>query len=151
MIMLGSVAAEKHIKLHLLKGDVLIWKDFEFNDGSAKDPRFILLTDCRDGHFLAIRVTTKNLELYENGKIYKEFIIMNEGEDPIFERRTVIDIQKIHLLEVDKMKNIFGEKITRNNLFQLSLAKIDELVVSSKLMRRDWKKWSSESQRSEYI
>lgn len=151
MIQLGGALSEPHIKSHLFKGDVLIWEDYEFEDGTSKDSRLILLTDCRNGSFLAIRATTQKLELYTSGKVFKEFFIIENGDDPVFERRTIIDIQKIHLLQVEKMKNIFGGKIKRVNISQETLEKINNLVTNSKTMRRDWKTWSIQSEISEHI
>lgn len=153
MILLPEETADDFIRNHLHKGDVLIWENYQFENGSKKTSRFIILTDCQSDEFLTIRATA-NVEIYQNKsvKIYREFIELLPNQEPSFEKHTIIDLQRIHKLNLKIMKKISGTSLQRpTQLTNETIDKIDKLVKESKILRRDWIKWILNSKRSEFL
>lgn len=149
MIQLPERLTEDFIKKHLLKGDVLFWENYQFKDGSRKTSRFIILTDCKNNSFLAIR-TTSRTELYEKPiGLHREFIKLLVNEDHLFTESTILDLNRIFVLKVDEMKQLFGEQIKRPSCISNDvLNKLEALIVNSKILRKDWISWISNSKRS---
>lgn len=142
MIQLPERLTEDFIKRRLLKGDVLFWENYKFKNGSKKTSRFIILTDCKDDSFLAIRATD-NIEFYEKpSSLHREFIKLSANEESLFTKPTVLDLNKIFVLNTREMKRLFGEQIKRpNRISDDTLDKLEELVTNSKILRKDWISW----------
>ncbi len=110
MIKVPDEITEEFIRKHLKKGDVLFWEYYEFKNKNKKTSRFIILTECQNDTFLAIR-TTKRIELYQQPSNFnREFIILSSNEDSLFPKPTVLDLNRIHVLKIEKMKKFLGNK-----------------------------------------
>lgn len=151
MIQLPERLAENFIKKHLAKGDVLFWENYKFKGGNRKTSRFIILTECKNDFFLAIRATN-NIELYEKpSSLCKEFIKLLANEEPLFPKPTILDLNRIFPLGVEQMKKLFGEQIKRTtHISAKTLDKLEGLVEKSKILRKDWKNWILSSKKSEF-
>lgn len=151
MIQLPEQLAEDFIRKHLAKGDVLFWENYEFKGGSRKTSRFIILTECKNDFFLAIRATN-NIELYEKpSSLHREFVKLLANEESVFLKPTILDLNRIFPLEVKQMKKLFGEQIKRTTRISANtLDKLEDLVKRSKILRKDWKNWILGSRRSEF-
>jgi len=151
MIQLPERLAEDFIKKHLAKGDVLFWENYKFKSGRKKTSRFIILTECKNDSFLALRATHR-IELYEKpSSFYREFIKLSANEESLFPKPTILDLNQIFLFKVDEMKQLFGEQIKRpNHISNAVLNKLEDLVANSKILRKDWIGWISNSKRSKF-
>lgn len=152
MIQLPERLTEDFIKRRLLKGDVLFWENYKFKNGSKKTSRFVILTDCKNDSFLAIRATG-NIEFYEKpSSLHREFIKLSANEESLFTKLTVLDLNKIFVLNIREMKRLFGEQIKRpNRISDDTLNKLEELVANSKILRKDWIGWILNSKKSEFL
>lgn len=150
MIQFPEKITEDLIKNHLFKGDVLFWENYQFKNGSKKTSRFIILTECKNDTFLAIRATA-HTDFYEKSSgIYREFIKLSADEDPLFLKPTVFDLNSIYILTVEKMKKLFGEQIKHPYRASNSvLDKLEEIIRNSKTLRKDWVDWILNSKKSE--
>jgi len=149
MIQFPEKITEDLIRNHLSKGDVLFWENYKFKNGSRKASRFIILTDCKNDSFLAIRGTT-HTDFYEKvSSIYREFIKISASEDPSFPKPTIFDLNSIYILSVGKMKKIFGEQIKHpNKASDKVLNKLEEMIRNSKTLRKDWINWILNSKKT---
>jgi hypothetical protein len=140
-------AIEDEVKL-IGKGVALFWKQYEFETGEKKDSRFLILSDCQYGCFLAIRATTKT-EYYEQpSKLVREFVIVPERTEISFPKKSAIDFSKIRFLDVRTIKAVWKQRVTTiepvsDNL----LDEIDSIISGSKIVRKDWKAWILKSMR----
>lgn len=141
MIFLSEEHNKALISQHFSKGNVLLWKNFHFENGNVKDSRFLLLTDCKSGKFLAVRPTTK-LHFYEKGNIHREWVRVSVGQEAVLPDECIIDLNSIRLFKVDDLKKILGLEVSRSASISSTLLKlIDERVSKSKILRRDWIRW----------
>lgn len=130
------------------KGTVIFWKNFEFENGEKKDSLFLVLTDGQRGCLLAIRASTKT-EFYEKpSAVAREFIIVPKKSEAAFPAKSVIDFARIKILYWQKMKLIWDKDARKIHPASDGLIdQIDKLVSNSKIVRRDWIKWITNSPR----
>jgi len=142
MTNLPEKIAEESIRHSLFKGDVLFWDGYLFKNGSKKTSRFIVLTECINDNLLVIR-TTSQLSFYEkSSKLHREFIKILKGEDPLFSKPTILDLNSVHIFSVEKMKESYGEEIKMlGTLSKNVFDKLEKLIKNSKTLRKDWINW----------
>lgn len=151
MIKFPEKITENLIKNRLSKGDVLFWENYQFKNGVKKDSRFIILTECKNDMFLAIRATSST-DFYErSSSIYREFIKLSTNEESLFPKPTILDLNSIYILTVKQMTNLFGEQVKHpNKISDITLDKLEILIKNSKTLRTDWIKWILDSRKSEF-
>ena len=152
MIQLPEEITENHIKKHLLKGDVLFWENYKFEGGNEKHSRFIVLSECCNNSFFAIRAT-KRVDIYEKPSgFYREFIKLSAGEEPLFSKPTIIDINRKFILKIDKMKVLYGGQIKRTGRISDNLlTRIEKLVFNSKILTRNEINWILNSNKKNFL
>ena len=131
------------------KGTTIFWKAYEFENGERKDSRFLILTDCQYGCFLAVRPTTKT-EFYEKptSSIVREFIVIPKRTERAFPAKSAIDFARIRILNWVVMEPIWGKDIKElSPATDGLLDQIDKLVSGSKIVAKASIKWIKESPR----
>lgn len=132
------------------KGSVILWEDFEFYEtGEKKNSHFLVLSDCRNRSFIAIRATATT-SFYErgDGTMTKSFLMIPRGVERVFTKKVAIDFTKIKVLHLEKMESIWGNGIRKlGSVSAAFINEIDKFVTSSKVIERNWKHWILDSQR----
>ena len=88
MIRVPEKITESFIKKHLCRGDVLFWENYEFKNKTNEGDVIVILTECKNDSFLAIRATTNTKRYQAPSHLQKEFIILSPSEDPLFTKPT---------------------------------------------------------------
>ena len=131
------------------KGTVLHWESYEFlESGEKKDSLFLVLTDCQDGGYLAIRATTKT-EFYEKptSSINREFMLLKSKEEKAFARKTVFDFAKIRVLHLEQIKKGWNQSVSKTHpISEEFLFELDKKLNSSKVVAKNSLDWIRKSE-----
>ena len=141
MVFLSEEINEQYLTNNLSKGDVLIWEGYIFEDGNCKDSRFLVLSECEDGNFLAVRATTKT-NFYEKLKVslYREFIVIPKDQESSLPEKTIIDFNLVKCFTIDEIKKLFGENIRKKErISEKLICEINNRVRFSKTIEKNIK------------
>nr|HIK01151.1 hypothetical protein [Candidatus Undinarchaeales archaeon ERR594346 U_76725] len=145
MIFFGEEVNKEFLQIQ--KGDILIWEGYQFEDGSEKDSRFLVLSNYKDDTILVVR-STASVEFYENPKvsIYREFIDIPSGQEKALPKRTIIDLNSVRILSIGEVNKLFGATVKKKGVASEKLLQdVNSMSQNSRTLRRDWKEWIKSS------
>ncbi len=134
----------------LKRGDILVWKNYKFSDGTQKTKRVLLLSDCIDGKAIIVVLPTSQLQYYVNDlnqTAMMDTICFLANESASFEKDTVIDLKNIDILRVSNVEAVShrGGVFQRDSLDEKSMAKILDVVRIAKTLTPRLKKYILDS------
>lgn len=93
------------------------------------------------------------MDIYEKPSgFYREFIKLSAGEEPLFSKPTIIDINRKFILKIDKMKVLYGGQIKRTGRISDNLlTRIEKLVFNSKILTRNEINWILNSNKKNFL
>lgn len=131
--LLPADLAEKHLRSHLCKGDVLFWESFR-GKKRTKDSYFVVLSRCINDQFIVARTTSKK-ELY-TGTIAKrlshDIVFIKKNETKIFPKDTLLDLNWLDFFTIEELARLIGGNLKKKGRLSENLIKrIDEAVQTA--------------------
>jgi len=120
----------------LRKGDILLWRNYVFPDGSKKSKYAIILSNCIEDKIYIFALPTSQIGFYKNPKNNIDTVWIKENRVKEFPALTVVDL-KHHTYG---RASLFGEKIYNNTLEKIGclpedlIKEIDEAVKKAKTL-----------------
>ena len=131
------------VALPLLKrGDLLVWKNFRFADGTRKTKRVLLLSNCIHGKIYVAALPTSNTAVYIEGRrSFEDTVCFPVGSIACFEVDTVIDLKNLAEVSVADLVRGLGKGIRfhTTSLPNEALAQIMTAIESARTLTREEK------------
>lgn len=119
----------------LKRGDLLIWKNFAFPNGTTKDKIVLVLSNCVCGEYFLAALPTSHYEKYVSGATLVDTVCFPRGSSPTFSKDTVVDLKNMHRITVNDLVKMLGRGVsTRDCVTPDEWTAIEECIRNAKTL-----------------
>lgn len=94
----------KQYAVSLKRGSILLWKNYEFSDGSKKNKLVLLLSNCIKNKCFIVVLPTSQIQHYvEGSREMIDTIAFPKGSSTFFKTDTIIDLKSVDPIKVQRL------------------------------------------------
>jgi len=128
---------------NLLKGDILLWKRYRFENGNTKSKYILILSSCINNKYYIYTLPTSHLFFYKNSRNRIDVVFLSRKEVKFLPLGTAIDLKHIRT----ERASIISIRMEDNILVKIGrlpksiINRIDYAVDNSKTLSPEQQKF----------